>query len=147
MRKILVPVLLVAACLVALTPSGAPAAQGSGLVAKPAMVDFHSKHVGTENYRGTKITNRTGAAVRLVVTAGLPDDFGFGLMPGSDCPVFSPGEVLAPGDSCDAVVRFSPTEGFLGWPAVGELVAIATNPVTGEPVDELHVPVYGKAVL
>jgi len=137
---------LLTCALVAGLPTAARAAPTSGIVAKPGAVDFRTKHVGTENYKKARITNKTGADVRLVVSAGLPDDFGFGLMPGSTCPVFSPGEVLAAGASCDAVVRFSPTEGFIGWKAVGSLEVSATDPATGAPVSTLSVPVYGEAV-
>jgi hypothetical protein len=117
------------------------------LVAKPASVDFHSRKVGTENYKRTKITNASKFDVRLVVTAALPDDFGFGLLPGQSCPVFEPGEVLAAGASCYAVVRFSPSEFFAGWTATGTLTATATDPVTGAPVDQINIPVLGKGVL
>src|SRR5215218_6554904 len=96
------------------------------LVARPAQVDFKSKRVGTENYKRTKITNTGPDAVRLLVSAGLPDDFGFGLLPGSTCPVLDRGAILGAGQSCYAVVRFSPTEGFIGWQAVGSLTATAT---------------------
>jgi hypothetical protein len=41
------------------------------------------------------------------------DDFGFGLPPESTCPVLEP-EPLAPGESCVVVVRFSPSETFVG---------------------------------
>ena len=51
------------------------------------------------------------------------------------------------GDSCYAVVRFSPTEGFVGWQAVGSLTATATDPGTDILVDELSIPVLGRAVL
>ena len=51
----------------------------------------------------------------LLVSGGLPDDFGFGLMPGSTCPALTPGAILAAGESCYAVVRFSPTAFFAGW--------------------------------
>src|SRR5215203_7183642 len=67
------------------------------LVARPAEVDFHTKRVGMENYKRTKITNTGETTVLLLVTAGLPDDFGFGLLPGQTCPVLAPGE-LAAGD-------------------------------------------------
>ena len=130
--------------LVSLAPAPAPAKEA--LVARPGTVDFHAKHVGTENYKRTRITNRSGADVRLLVTAGLPDDFGFGLMPGQSCPVFSPGDVLPAGESCDAVVRFSPTDGFIGWRAEGQLIVTATDPETGAQVAELTIPVYGQAV-
>jgi hypothetical protein len=114
--------------------------------ARPAEIDFKSKRVGTETYKRTRITNRSSSDVRLVVTAGLPDDFGFGLLPGQTCPVFEPGEILAAGESCYAVVRFSPTEGFIGWQAVGSLTVTATDPVSGALVAEASVPVMGEAV-
>ena len=47
-------------------------------------------------------------------------------MPGQTCPVFDTGDEVAAGASCYAVVRFSPTEGFLGWQAEGSLIATAT---------------------
>jgi hypothetical protein len=143
----LVAVLAAPAAVPAESGSATTARTASTLVAKPAQVDFKSKRVGTENYKRTKITNTGSTAVRLVVTAGLPDDFGFGLLPGQTCPVFSPGELLAAGDSCYAVVRFSPTEGFVGWQAVGSLTATATDPGTDVLVDELSVPVLGRAIL
>ena len=142
MRRIAL-VLLTLALLTGL-PTAAGAASTTGLSGRP--VDFHQKHVGTENYKKTRITNKTGAAVNLLVSAGLPDDFGFGLMPGETCPVFSPGELLAAGASCDAVVRFTPSEGFIGWKAVGSLEVTATDPVTGTLVTTLSIPVYGEAI-
>lgn len=121
------------------------------LVARPAQVDFKSKKVGTENYKRTKITNVGPVAVRVLVSAGLPDDFGFGLLPGSTCPVLDWGAILGPGDSCYAVVRFSPTETFVGWQAVGSLTATATEatdpPDTAAVEDEISIPVLGMAVL
>ncbi len=119
----------------------------SVLVARPAQVDFKSKHVGTENYKRTKITNTGPTAVRLLVTAGLPDDFGFGTLPGETCPVFSPGEILPAGRSCYAVVRFSPSEFFVGWEAMGSLTATATDPATTGLVEETVIPVLGRAIL
>lgn len=129
--------------LATFVPAAAPAQ--TALVVRPGALDFHTKHVGTESYKRARITNRTGADVRLLVTAGLPDDFGFGLMPGETCPSLDP-EILAAGDSCDAVVRFTPSAGFAGWKAEGELIVTATDPATGSLVAELTVPVYGQAV-
>jgi hypothetical protein len=117
------------------------------LVARPAQTDFRTKRVGTENYQLMKITNTSGSAVRLVVTAELPDDFGFGLLQGQTCPVFPRGKLIEAGESCYAVVRFSPTEGFVGWQAEGFLLAEATDPSTNAVIDELAIPVRGKAVL
>ena len=141
MRRIAL-VLLTLALLTGL-PTAAGAASTTGLSGRP--VDFHQKHVGTENYKKTRITNKTGAAVSLLVTAGLPDDFGFGLMPGETCPSLD-AAVLAAGASCDAVVRFTPSEGFIGWKAVGSLEVTATDPVTGTLVTTLSIPVYGEAI-
>ncbi|MEO6501467.1 MAG: hypothetical protein ABIQ09_06095 [Jatrophihabitantaceae bacterium] len=139
-----------AGSMAAAHPNETTAKTSSVLVAKPAQVDFRSKKVGTENYKRTKITNTGPVAVRLLVSAGLPDDFGFGLLPGSTCPVLDRGAILGSGESCYAVVRFSPTEGFLGWQAVGALIAtatVATEPAdTAAVLDEISIPVLGMAV-
>ena len=97
--------LTIAGCLVLSAAVGAvSAAQPGVLTARRSTIDFHKRTVGTENYKRTKITNTSGADVLLLVSGGLPDDFGFGLMPGSTCPALAP-EPLAAGDSCYAVVR------------------------------------------
>ena len=143
MRTIVVALVAVV-LLVGVSVGGAVAAQADVLTARPATIDFHTKRVGTENYKRSRITNTSTAPVSLLVSAALPDDFGFGLLPGSSCPVLAP-ETLAPGSSCYAVVRFSPSEFFIGWPAEGSLFVTAADPVTGSPVGELVVPVYGMA--
>lgn len=116
------------------------------LTARPSTIDFHTKAVGTENYKRTKITNTSGADVLLIVTGGLPDDFGFGLMPGSTCPVLGQA-TFADGESCYAVVRFSPTEFFAGWVAHGTLIATASDPATGAVLVDLEIPVIGVGSL
>jgi hypothetical protein len=116
------------------------------LTARPPTIDFHTKAVGTENYKRTKITNTSGADVLLIVTGGLPDDFGFGLMPGSTCPVLGQA-TFADGESCYAVVRFSPTESFAGWIAHGTLIATASDPSTGAVLVDLEIPVIGVGSL
>jgi len=149
----LVSALSVLGVVVSAAPATAVSTTGV-LVARPAEIDFHTKRVGTENYKRTKITNTGETAVLLLVNAGLPDDFGFGLLPGQTCPVLAPGE-LGAGDSCYAVVRFSPTEFFVGWQAVGEVIATAydpttdltTDPTTWVVIDTLKIPVLGEAVL
>jgi len=123
-------------------------ARSTGFVAaRPASIDFGKKHVGGEYYKRTKITNVSDQDVRLLVHAGLPDDFGFGLMPGSTCPVLDGGAVLELGASCLAVVRFSPTEFFAGWFAEGEMWADSYDPVTGELLEHYLIPVTGTGVL
>ena len=143
----IIPALAVASVVAPVKPLQATAAPTSGvLVAKPAEIDFHTKRVGTENYKRTKIANTGETAVLLVVSGGLPDDFGFGLLPGSTCPVLAP-ELFGAGDSCYVVVRYSPTMFFAGSLQRGWLIATATDPDTGVTIDELTIPVFGTGRL
>jgi len=142
------PAALVLAVVVMLSTAvgSVSAASPRILTARPSTIDFHTKAVGTENYKRTKITNTSGSDVLLIVTGGLPDDFGFGLMPGSTCPVL--GKVpFADGESCYAVVRFSPTEFFAGWVARGTLIATASDPTTGDVLVDLEILVIGVGSL
>lgn len=133
--------------LAALTlASPAAGARGDVLVARPASIDFHTKQVGADYYKRAKITNVGGSDVKLIVSGGLPDDFGFGLLPGSTCPVLD-AELFTPGASCYVVVRFTPTEFFAGWHAVGSLIATATDPATGAVVETLDIVVEGTGAL
>ena len=152
----IIPAFAVASVVAPVNSPHATAAKTNGvLVARPAEVDFHTKRVGTENYKRTKITNTGQTAVRLLVTAGLPDDFGYGLLPGQTCPALDAGDLIEPGASCYAVVRFSPTEFFVGWQAEGTVIATAydpatdptTDPATWVIIDKLEIPVLGEAVL
>lgn len=141
-------VLALLCCLtVALVIPEASEAKSTGyLAARPTSIDFGKKHVGGEYYKRTKITNVSEQDVRLLVYAGLPDDFGFGLMPGSTCPVLDGGAVVEAGSSCYAVVRFAPTEFFADWFAVGEMWADSYDPVTGELLEHYLIPVTGTGV-
>lgn len=141
MRRMLL-VLVTALLLGGSTASVAFGARADVLTAKPSSIDFHIQRVGSENYKRSKITNTSDAAIALLVGGGLPDDFGFGLLPGSTCPVLAP-ETLAPGDSCYVVVRFSPTEFFAGWHQEGSLTATAADPATGTVVATLTIAVTG----
>lgn len=133
--------------LLAAAVSTVSAAPPGILTARPSTIDFHTRSVGTENYKRTKITNTSRQDVLLLVGGGLPDDFGFGLLPGSTCPVLTPGAVLAAGDSCYAVVRFSPTEFFAGWEQRGSLIATAWDASTGIRLVDLEIPVVGVGSL
>lgn len=99
--------------------------------------------VGATYFDDVKITNASGKPLLFLVEGGLPDDFGFGLYPGSTCPALTPGAMLAPGQSCRAVVRFTPTEFFVGWEATGSLIVTATDPIAGA-VTSLLIPVSGR---
>jgi hypothetical protein len=122
------------------------AARQGVLSARPSTIDFHTRAVGTENYKRTKITNTSGADVLLLVSGGLPDDFGFGLLPGSTCPALDPA-TFAAGESCYAVVRYSPTEFFAGSIQRGTLIATAWDPVTGARLVDFEIPVIGVGSL
>lgn len=134
-----------AAALVVAAPAGS---QTGVLRAAPPTVHMGVRQVWTENLKGTTITNTSDSAVLLLVDGTrLPDDFGFGLMPGSTCPVFSPGELLQPGESCDAVMNFRPSDYFAGQDQLAELTATAYDPVTGAVVDTIVIQFFARGRL
>jgi hypothetical protein len=143
---------LVASALVTMAVAAAPTAAASGTVIKvaPKKIDFGTRAVTdppTDYFDGVKVTNASRSTLQVIVTAGLPDDFGFGLMPGSTCPVFTSDPPMAPGDSCRAVVRFTPTEFFAGREQNGSLTVTATDPDSGQVVASVQVPVSGTGKL
>ena len=149
MRSMLARLVIVVMLLCSLLIEGASAvsaARPDVLTARPSSIDFHTRPVGSENYKRAKITNTSDSDVDLIVDGGLPDDFGFGLLPGSTCPVLAR-ETFAPGQSCYVVVRFSPTEFFAGWLQEGSLEATAADPTTGAVVATLSIPVTGRGSL
>ena len=124
----------------------APAASARDYLAIPDTLDFGTRPVGSENYKGVSVKNRTQSSINVYVTASLWDDFGFGLMPGSTCPALEPGTLRA-GRSCRAVVRFSPSEFFAGLKQTGRLTVTATHPRTGAVLDVEDVRVKGRGAL
>lgn len=110
----------------------------------PGTINFGSQPVGIEVLKGATITNISDSDVLLLVEGGLPDDFGFGLLPGSTCPVLTPGDVLAAGASCDVVVRFTPSEFFAGLRQSGTLTVIIRDPATGELLETSSITVRGR---
>jgi hypothetical protein len=110
----------------------------------PRTINFGSVSVGSEVLQGATITNTSGSDVLLFVEGGLPDDFGFGLLPGSTCPALTPGDILASNESCDVVVRFTPTEFFAGVHQTGMLTATLRDPTTGELLSTILITVLGR---
>jgi hypothetical protein len=144
----IIPVFAVASVVAPVKPLEATAAETGGVLrARPAEIDFGTRPVGSENLKRTKITNTGQTVIRLLVTSGLPDDFGFGLLEGSTCPVLDVGELIGAGDSCYAVVRYSPTEFFAGRLQTGSLTATATDPDTNAIIEQVTIPVLGTGVL
>jgi hypothetical protein len=99
--------------------------------------------VGTEVLKGATITNISSSDV-LLVEGGLPDDFGFGLLPGSTCPALTPGDIPAASASCDVVVRFTPSEFFAGLRQTGTLTVTIRDPATGALLDAISIAVVGR---
>jgi hypothetical protein len=135
-----------AAAAIAL-PATAATARSSEIRVAPKQIDFGTKTVGADYFDGVKVTNSSGRTLRVLVEAGLPDDFGFGFMPGSTCPVLTPGEVMAARESCRAVVRFTPSEFFVGWEQTGTMTITVTDPSTGGLVRVVEVPISGLGKL
>ena len=136
--------IFVLALLVAMMAAGSasPASQGV-LRVKPETVKFGVKPVGSSTFKGATIKNTSSSTVNLLVTITLsPDDFGF-VVPPTTCPVFGPA-ALAPGESCEAVMRFSPSEFFAGHDQRAQLQAQATDPATGAVLDTVLIDFTGR---
>jgi hypothetical protein len=139
--KRLLPGAVVLAALVIASPTGA---RHDVLRASPKNVHMGVHAVGTENLKGTRIKNTSGEDVLLYVEGSrLPDDFGFGLMPGSTCPALGPA-LLAAGESCKAVMNFRPSEFFAGERQWAELTATAYDTATGAVVDTLVITFFAR---
>jgi len=139
---------ILSALAVIATVAASPAAADRDLLRiTPKQINFGSQPVGSENFDSVTVTNASASELRVLVSSALLDDFGFGLLPGSTCPALDSGGILAPGESCVAVVRFSPTEFFAGLHQTGTLTVTASDPATGEVLESVVVPVRGRGTL
>jgi hypothetical protein len=134
---------IVALLVTVVAVGGATSASQSVLRVKPETVKFGTKPVGSSTFKGTTITNTSSTTVNLIVTiAREPDDFGF-VVPPTTCPVFEPAP-LPPGESCDAVMRFSPSDFFAGQNQLAQLQAMATDPTTGAVLATVLIDFTGR---
>jgi hypothetical protein len=135
---------VVVALLLALFTAGAASSASDGVLrVKPQTVKFGVKPVGSSTFKGATIKNVGSTTLNLLVTiTRSPDDFGF-VVPPTTCPVFAPAP-LAPGESCDAVMRFSPSEFFAGQDQLAQLQAQATDPATGAVLDTVLIDFTGR---
>jgi hypothetical protein len=141
------PSIALAAVAAAMALIGGPAqATQSDIKVSPKEIAFGTRTVGTTYYDGVKITNTSGSDVLLLVEGQLPDDFGFGLLPGSTCPALTPGDILAANESCDVVVRFTPTDFFAGLRQTGTLTATLRDPTTGGLLSTISITVVGRGL-
>lgn len=147
MRRMLatVTVLGVIAAIGALVAPTALAASRL-LQVSPKQVSFGTQPVGSLTFEGVTVTNTSSVSLLVLVDAvELPDDFNFGNIGGSTC-IALEGQVLAPGESCVAVVGFQPSEFFAGRWQTATLLVTARDPVSGALLQSVTVRVRGKGV-
>ena len=135
--RITIVALVIAAMSVTGLAGTTHAARPSILRIAPPAVHFGTKAIGSFTILGTTITNSRSSSVRLLVSIeSMPDDFSFGMLPGSTCPPFEPA-LLGPGESCRAVVGFRPSDYFAGQEQHARLRATAADPGTGEVLESV----------
>jgi len=133
MKKLGGAVMLAAALMAA--SSTAALASTDVLKVKPRTVNFGPTPVGMVTSKSTTLTNTSSNTIDLTINVTKDwDDFSFGFLPASTCPTFEPAP-LGPGESCVFVVRFWPSEQFLGLKQDQRFLAAATDPLTGEVLD------------
>jgi hypothetical protein len=116
------------------------------LQVSPRQVNFGTQPVGSLTFEGVTVTNTSSRSLLVLVDAVvLPDDFNFGNIGGSTC-IALEGQVLAPGESCVAVVGFQPSEFFAGRWQTATLLVTARDPVSGALLQSMTVRVRGKGV-
>lgn len=147
MRRLLVTFTLIGviAAIEALVAPSALAAPRL-LQVSPKQVNFGTQPVGSLTFAGVTVTNTSSMSLLVLVEAvELPDDFNFGNLAGSTC-VALEGQVLAPGESCVAVVGFQPSEFFAGRWQTATLVVTARDPTSNALLQSTTVRVRGKGV-
>jgi hypothetical protein len=136
-------VAVVTVLLVVNLQTSAPAATDV-LKVTPPTVHFGTKPIGSFTLKSATVTNTSSGTIDLLVTVRREwDNFSFGLLPGSTCPVLEP-EPLTPGESCDVVVGFRPSEFFIGLRQDEVLLASATDRLTGEALESVQIVFLGR---
>jgi hypothetical protein len=139
--RFLAVVVLVLALLAAV-PAAASAA--NVLKVTPGTVNFGSKPIGSSTVKATTITNKSDEAISLSLALVRSwDDFA-GPAGQSTCAGFEPA-LLQPGESCELVERFSPSETFLGIKQDQIWLATATDPQSGAVLDREEIVFFGRA--
>jgi hypothetical protein len=147
MRRVLATITLIGVvaavgALVAPTALAAPRL----LQISPKQVNFGTQPVGSLTFQGVTVTNTSSMSLLVLVDAiVLPDDFNFGNIGGSTC-IALEGQVLAPGESCVAVVGFQPSEFFAGRWQTATLEVTARDPASGALLQSVTVRVRGRGV-
>jgi hypothetical protein len=116
------------------------------LQVSPKQVNFGTQPVGTLTFAEVTVTNTSSMSLLVLVDAvELPDDFNFGNLAGSTC-IALEGQILAPGESCVAVVGFQPSEFFAGRWQTARLLVTARDPAGGALLESVTVKVRGRGV-
>jgi hypothetical protein len=116
------------------------------LQVSPKRVNFGTQPVGSLTFQGVTVTNTSSESLMVLVDAvELPDDFNFGNIGGSTC-IALEGQVLAPGESCVAVVGFQPSEFFAGRWQTATLLVTARDLVSNALLQSMTVRVRGRGV-
>jgi hypothetical protein len=116
------------------------------LEVSPKQVSFGTQPVGSLTFEGVTVTNTSSVSLLVLVDAVvLPDDFNFGNIGGSTC-IALEGQVLAPGESCVAVVGFQPSEFFAGRWQTATLLVTARDPVSNALLQSVTVRVRGRGM-
>jgi hypothetical protein len=147
MRRLLTTVTVIGV-IAAIGALAAPTALAAPrlLQVSPKQVAFGTQPVGSLTFAGVTVTNTSSVSLLVLVDAvELPDDFNFGNLAGSTC-IALEGQVLAPGESCVAVVGFQPSEFFAGHWQTATLLVTARDPASGALLQSVTVRVRGKGV-
>ena len=109
----------------------------------PSRVNFGTKAVGTTTFKTLTVMNTSKSNLLVHVQGFVPDDFAVeGVLPDGPC-VFS-ATVLAPGESCEALVRFSPSEFFVQFGRqTGTLEVTVSDPSTLAVLETTTVTITG----
>jgi hypothetical protein len=143
MKKLGAGVLLAAALMAA--SSTAALASTNVLKVKPRTINLGPTPIGMVTSKSTTLTNTSSNTINLTISVTKDwDDFSFGSLPGSTCPTFESAP-LGPGESCVFVVRFWPSEQFLGLKQDQRFLATATDPFTGDVLDSDTFIFVGRA--
>jgi hypothetical protein len=143
MKKLGAGVMLAAALMAA--SSTAALASTNVLKVKPRTINLGPTPIGMVTSKSTTLTNTSSNTINLTISVTKDwDDFSFGSLPGSTCPTFESAP-LGPGESCVFVVRFWPSEQFLGLKQDQRFLATATDPFTGDVLDSDTFIFVGRA--
>lgn len=110
----------------------------------PTHVNFGTEPVGTTSSADITVTNTSSMSLHILIDGGnQPDDFNFGNIADSTC-IAIEGQILAPGESCVAVIAFEPSDLFARQHQMGTLLVTVSDPSSGAILDTVTIVVRGR---